>query len=372
MKKKILYLVNKITPTSIPIEVANNLDDSFEVIIVSLYDTDIEVIKKSNENRITKRVSGLGLKNRFDLFQYKKIYDLFKDINPDIIHTHHSYSGFIGRLLAKKCRNTAIITTIHTDMRFLSLYQKIMQSINLNTADYIVCNSINTRDSFLPWQNRLIDVSKKIVIYNGVDIKRVQSYRENSSDIRQKYRIPEKAFVIGNVGRLEKAKDQQTLIRAFKLFKEKVNNSRLMIVGGGSQAEELKVLVRELKIKDEVIFTGLVSRDEAYQVINTLDLFVISSLYEGFCNAMVEAMAAGKPVIATDIAPLPEVLGYHNGLFFKQEDYNDLCSKMLVLFKDELLRKSYGEKSSSYARQNYSLEKCISEYTKLYHKVLRR
>jgi glycosyltransferase involved in cell wall biosynthesis len=371
MKKRIITLVNSITPTSFPVEIASNIDDSFESIILSLYDTEKEAIKKAEDNNIVKQVIGMGLKNRFNIFKYKKISDLFRELNPDIIHTHHTFSGFTGRLLS---RDSSVITTIHTDMRYLNLKQKILQTLNLNLADYIVCNSNNTRDSFLPWQNRLIDPAKKILIYNGVDIKRILNYNYEKSTrlIKQKYGILDKTFIIGNIGRLERPKDQKTLLRAFRLFKEKVADSRLIIVGGGSLAEELKALARDLKISDEVIFTGLVSRDEAYRIINTLDLFVVPSIYEGFCNAMVEAMVAGKPIIASNIEPLPEVLGYNNGLFFKKANYNELYNKMLMFFEDRILREAYAEKAVSYACQHYSLEKCISEYTELYKRILRR
>ncbi|WP_338061977.1 glycosyltransferase family 4 protein [Sporohalobacter salinus] len=363
-----IYLVNNVSPASIPIEVANKLSDNFEVIVVSLYDNKEEAINKIKENNLVINVIGVGMKNKFDLIKYINLYNIIKQLKPDIIHTHHTLSGFLGRIFSKIMGNINIITTIHNDMRFFNIYQKLLRVSNLNFADCIICNSKNTKNSFAKWQNKLIDNKKKKIIYNGVNINKIMSYKYNN--IKDKYDLSKKSFLIGNIAMLEKQKDQETLIRAFNIFKSEIENAKLIIVGAGSLKEKLNSVVSKLGLNEDVIFTGLVSRDEVYKIINSIDLFVMSSIYEGFCNAMVEAMVAENAIIATNIPPLPEVLGKENGIFFEKKSYKNLASNMLRLYKDEELRNNLAVKAKEYAINNYSLDECVKNYEKIYLKLL--
>jgi len=370
LKKKILHLINNICTTSIPIEIANNLDKNiFKVFIISLYDNNDEIQSKILENNISGRVFGIGLKNKFDIIKYNNLYKTINHIKPDIIHTHHTLSGFFGRIFGKILKVPIIIATIHANMNGFNRYQQILRGLTLNLADCIVCNSKNTLESFLPWQNKIIDVKKKRVIYNGVDINKVISYKSNN--IRYKYNIDKEVFLLGNVGRLVKKKNQKTLIKAFKVFKNDIKEeTKLLIVGDGPLRTNLLSLVDDLNLKNDIIFTGLIPRKEVYKIINSLDLFIMTSIFEGFCNAIVEAMVAGNSIIATNIQPLPEVIGEGNGIFFKKGDYKDLVNKMLKLYRDKNLKKELSLKAQKYAINNRSLEKCIQNYQNLYLKLI--
>lgn len=365
MKKiKVLHIVNIISPTSIPVELADNLNnEKFEIFILSFYDNKKEIKEQIKKNNIDCEAIGLGIKNKFNILKYIKFYKVIKKINPDIIHTHHTFSGFLGRIGGKFFTGASIVTTIHNDMRYFNFYQNLPRSLTLNLADSIVCNSNNTANSFNEWQNKLIDIDKKTVVYNGIDIEKITSCKSNN--IRKKYGVDD-IFLIGNVAMLEQQKDHKTLIKAFNIFESSVKDARLIIVGDGSLKEELKTLVKKLHLENKVIFVGLVTRKEVYEIINSLDLFVMSSIYEGFCNALVEAMVAHNPIIATDIEPLPEVLGEDNGLFFEKGYYKELAEKMLKVYESNNLGNELANRAVEYAVNNYSLKKCAGEYEKIY------
>ncbi len=369
MNNLILFLVNHISHTSIPVEVANNImNDQFKVIILSLYDNETEALNKAKEMGIEKKVIGFGLKNKLNIRKLFDLYSSIKDLNPDIIHLHHTYSGFWGRLIGYKLNNTKVVTTIHNDMRFFNKYQKITRGLTLNFSDRIVCNSNNTKKSFLGWQKKLIDEGKKLTIYNGIDVQKIFSQRNNN--IKKEFSVSEEEFLIGNTAMLIEQKDQKTLIEAYKRFHEKVPDSKLLIVGDGKLRSDLESLTRKLDIEENIIFTGLVARSKVFKIINSLDLFVMSSIYEGFCNAMVEAMVAENPVIATDVPPLPEVAGEDNALFFEKKNSDELAQKMLRLYENEAERSDLAEKARAYAVENYSLENCVNEYEKLYKELI--
>ncbi|SIR46670.1 glycosyltransferase family 4 protein [Halanaerobium kushneri] len=367
---KIIHIINKITITSIPFELANSLSKSDDVIIISLYDSnqDIKNIKKIIN--INLEVIPINMKTKLD---YKKVISLFKilkSIKPNIIHTHHTLSGFLARIISKILGDIKVVTTIHTDIRFISWYQKFLRLSTLNFADQIVFNSNNTKKAFTKWDKFLSKNLKRKIIYNGVDIDKILE-GENNNFIRKVYKIEkEKDFVIGTVGRLEEVKDHRTLIKAFSIFIKKYPDSKLIIVGSGSQLKDLIKLSNKLDINDKVIFTGLLARESVYKVINELDLFAITSKYEGFCNAMVEAMVAENAIIASNIEPLPEVLGKNNGVFFDPGNAEDLADKIFHLYQSSKKRKDLARKAKEYAIANYSLEKCVDEYKKVYQELL--
>ncbi len=118
--------------------------------------------------------------------------------------------------------------------------------------------------SFKNWNKFLSKKIKQEIIYNGVDIKKIIS-NKNNIFLKSHYNL-EKQFLIGTVGRLEEVKDQKTLIKAFNLFHKQVPNSRLVIVGSGTKEKFLKKLSVKLSIEDDVIFTGLLLRDEVYKI----------------------------------------------------------------------------------------------------------
>lgn len=365
----IINIVNNISSTSIPVEVTNNLKDvKFKPILISLYDSPKEVKEKKHQNNISCESFGIGLKNKFYIKNIFNLYKLLKILGPDIIHTHHSFSGFLGRIIAKIIGNIKVVTTIHTDVRFISWYQKFLRLASLNFADQIVFNSKNTSRSFSKWDKYLSKNIKRKIIYNGVNINNILDQKDVNF-INSNYKIDEE-FIIGTVGRLEKVKDHKTLIKAFSIFIKEYPNSKLIIVGSGSQMKSLKNLSEELNINNKVIFTGLLAREDVYKVINELDLFIISSKYEGFCNAMVEAMVAENAIIASNIEPLPEVLGENNGMFFEQGNSEDLAKKMTYMYKNIKLRKRFAKNAKDYAIKNYSLEKCIEEYKIVYEELL--
>ena len=137
-------------------------------------------------------------------------------------------------------------------------------------------------------------------------------------------------------------------------------------MGDGHLKKNLLNLVNKLHINSDTVFTGLLSRGGAYSYLKSFDIFVVSSIFEGFCNSMVEAMFAKKIIIASDIDPFPEVLGEGNGLFFKVKDAEDLALKMKDVYEEKL---QTGDMAYEFAMSNYTLEICVKKHEKLYEKL---
>lgn len=166
-------------------------------------------------------------------------------------------------------------------------------------------------------------------LYNRIDIDSVRREQLPREQARAALGLPEGAFVVGNVGRLHEDKDQATLIRGFaKALPILAQGSLLVIIGQGKLESALRALASDLGIADRVIFKGQVPN--ARQYFNALDIFALTSDHEPFGMVLLEAMAAGVPIVASDCGGAPEVLGQSGELFERGDDIG-LASGLVAL-----------------------------------------
>lgn len=145
-------------------------------------------------------------------------------------------------------------------------------------------------------ENFKVPREKIIVIYNPINLKEIR--RLSVDSLEEKYNSIFKNLVIINVGRLSEPKGQWHLIKSFKLVKEKIKDAKLVILGGGKLEFELKKLAKEMGLTDDIFFLGW--KDNPFKYLAKAKVFVLSSLWEGFGNVIVEAMACGLPIVSTD------------------------------------------------------------------------
>jgi glycosyltransferase involved in cell wall biosynthesis len=181
-----------------------------------------------------------------------------------------------------------------------------------------------------------IDSSKITAMPFGVDVQRFASGDRDRA--RAKYGIGD-SFLVMYVGRLASLKRVDELIRAMALIKE---NVKLMIVGGGPERDRLETLSKKLGVEDRVIFAGRVDDEELPDYYAACDVWATASRHEGFCVPVVEAMAAGKPVIVPDLAAMPETAG-EAGVAYVSGDVEGLASKVKAMIGD---KKMYGRLSA--------------------------
>ena len=188
-----------------------------------------------------------------------------------------------------------------------------------------------------------IDPSKMITMPFGVDMARFSS--GDGARARSKYGIGD-SFLLLYVGRLAGLKRVDELIRAIKLLNDV--NVKLLIAGSGPELESLESLSRKLEACERVAFAGRVDDAELPDLYAACDAWVTSSRHEGFCVPIVEAMAAGKPVIVPDVAAMPETAG-EAGMVYRSGDLDDLVSKIRVLASDKYLYADLSDKAHAMA-----------------------
>lgn len=222
--------------------------------------------------------------------------------------------------------------------------------------DEIIANSFATKKTILEKNPSLFHPDNIIVIYNGVKDSKNKNY------FSAIYKKQNDVFVIGNAGRFVKQKNQKFLIDlAEKLTKENVN-FKLLLAGTGKLKHEIINYTKQLKVDDKIIFTGFIENIKDF--MNSIDIYILPSLWEGFGYVLVEAMACKKPVIAFNISSNPEIIDDKNtGFLVKVNDLNDTTEKVKFLANNPKVREKMGVKGEERVKKLFTIEKTIEKIT---------
>lgn len=321
------------------------------------------------------RVVSFNVFNRFSLKEFLNLRDFIRRGNFNIIHFHGTRAALFGRLAAILIwRRPKILYTIHgfhvvhyrnlLKKTFLLLLERIL---NLFT-DVIVCVSHSDRESVI--KMGLARNDKVKIIWNGIDIERFRNVSLDKNVKKNELRIPPNAFLLTMIGRLHPQKDYFTLISAFKLLQRELSNFYLLIVGDGPIREELKNYAKDLGLNDKIIFAG--TRRDIPEILAVTDIFVLSTLWEGLPIVLLEAMAAAKPVIASDVCGNREVvMNRETGILVPSRDPEMLAQVVIRLTKNRQMAKKMGQKGQIRAQKNFTLEEMVQKIVNLYLELTR-
>jgi glycosyltransferase involved in cell wall biosynthesis len=212
---------------------------------------------------------------------------------------------------------------------------------------------------------------KVVTIYNGIDVKAFMDSDLTREEAQTQLGLSDRdAFVYGTVGRLAETKGQEVLLKAFARVCEKYPKSWLIITGKGRLDSELRGLSAELNIDERVVFLGY--RTDIPEVLKALDVFVLPSIAEGLPGALLEAMAAGIPVIASRVGGVPEILNDPSlGIMVSPSSTDELASAMERLRSmDEIRRNMMGEALRKRVLEEFTKEKMISSISREYVTVM--
>ena len=248
--------------------------------------------------------------------------------------------------------------------------QKLQKGVCKNSNKVIaICK--NTKDRLI--KDYGITEEKITVIPAGIDINRF-ILNNDGKQWRKKLKIDDKKVILC-MAKLGYLKGFHYLIEAFKKISDEYKDTMLVIVGSGDKSEEKRLhdLVASLDLKDKVIFTGWVSYSEAPYLHAAADIFVHPSLWEGTPLVILEAMATGKPVIATDIAGVPDMITDGvDGFLVEEKNVEQIAEKLSVLLEDEVLCKEIGENARKKVVEKFSWDMIAEQILDVYEEVLRR
>lgn len=331
------------------------------------------VVGMLNTGWLTGKIEEAGLDIRvmrsggpIDHVLFKDLIQIIRSENINIIHSHLLDMNFYAAL-SSKVTNTPLVCTEHGDIHHTSKgsWKNILKAKTISLfADNIVFVSQYTEDYFQKYVKQ--PPNKRTVIYNGVDdnlFKKVDADQKKA--LRKKLQLNENAALIANVGNLYPVKGQKYLIQAFRLVKDSVPNSELLIIGRGELEQELRTETETIGLKDSVRFLGF--REDVGDLLKASDIFVLSSLSEGLPIALIEAMGCGLPVVATDVGGVKEVIQDGiDGFIVPAQDSVSLAGRIKLIIEGGASMNMMRENASKKVRTVFSKGIMLKKYEELY------
>jgi len=309
-------------------------------------------------------------RRRYDRSVLGRIRTFLREEGFDILHTHGGVAGFYGRWTAHSLRVPVVIHTFHgihylydTNPALRAVFVALERRLSRKT-DTVVCVSDSVRD--LSRAHRLVPEDRLTVIKNGIDFDRpLPSESEDIRSIVSGLGLELARPLIGTVARLDPVKGLAVLLKALPRIRERLPSARLVIVGGGADRARLETLARALEIRECVHFLG--ERTDAPAWMGRFDVFVLPSLQEALPYVILEAAALEKPVVASEVGGIRELLrNEETGLLVPPGDPKTLATAVIRLAEDPALAASLGKKLRSTLSQEYTLSRMVRQTEDLY------
>jgi len=312
----------------------------------------------------------------FDLHALWLLYKMIKDERPEVVHTHTSKAGILGRWAAWLGGVKVIVHSTHGHIfygYFGILKTTLFLLIERFTAKITDSITTLTQIEIEDYQKmRLAGREKFISIPYGIDMEKYQSVRTRE-EVRKMFGLSADDCVIGWVGRLVPVKDCGTFLRAASMLrdiatipplplKEKGGSIRFLVVGDGPERKKMEGMAERLGL--QVIFTG--TRKDIYDIISAMDLLVLSSLNEGLGHVILEAMAAWKPVIATRVGGVPEVVEDGvTGILVPPSNPAEMASAIMKILADPEMMERMGKEGRKRA-ERFDIKMAVDRLDALY------
>jgi glycosyltransferase involved in cell wall biosynthesis len=316
---------------------------------------------------------GRALHPMRDVVSLGKLVRLFRRLRPDIVHTHTAKAGTLGRLAARLAGVPRSVHTFHGHVlegyfspAATSFFLRIERALARGT-DRIITVSPRLRLALLAMQ---IGRPEQVeVVPLGLDLDRFLRMPTGQGDLRPSLRVPAGAPLLGIVGRLVPIKDHPTLLQALTLLPDGDQAPHLLVVGDGERREELQQLAHRLGLGSRVHFLGW--RDDLETILSGLDVVICTSKNEGTPVALIEAMAAGVPVLSTDVGGVGDLVTHgETGWLVPPADPSALARGIERLLRDPALRRRLAAGARPVVLERHDVKGLIHRMETLYEGVM--
>ena len=321
------------------------------------------------EGELLKRMSeGMDLvplapRNEIDLAAAWRLSRVIRNLKPDIVHAHDPHAVSMAA--------TALSITSPEPRPRLFASRRIEFRIAQNSfsrwkysqVDCFLANCSAIRDRLIADG---IPAARVIVAHEGVDVEKMVNLQ--AASVHAALYLPTGAPVVGNVGALVAHKAQHHLIDAAVMVVKQVPDARFVVLGEGELRAPLEEQIRLRHLERHVFLAGF--RPDVMQLVKDFDIFALSSVQEGMCTSLVDAMAASKPAVATAVGGIPEVLADgETGYLVPPRDDKAMADRLVRLLKDEGLRARMGAAALARARRYFTVERMVQETAAAYERL---
>ncbi|MBW1716366.1 MAG: glycosyltransferase family 4 protein [Deltaproteobacteria bacterium] len=311
-----------------------------------------------------------------DFFAFFSILRVLIREKPAIVHTHTYKAGILGCWAAKMAGVPVIVHTPHGHVFFghfsplVTRFFMIIERLTASIIDCMIALTEGERNDYISFS--IVNPNKMVTIHSGVDVTPFVKARVNIEEKKKCLGLNTKGLVVGTIGWLLPIKGPLCLLKAMGIVWQTRPQIQLVYVGKGDLEQDLRKEAYRIGVFDKVRFLGW--RDDIPEIMQILDIFVLPSLNEGMGRVLVEAMAAGKPIVGSNVGGIPDLVkDGQNGFLVESCDSNSLSFAIKKLLDNKKMREEMGEKGRAMAG-DYSVEKMIEEidglYASLFHEKI--
>ena len=311
-----------------------------------------------------------------DLQATLRLAQLIRRLRPDILHTHTAKAGAVGRLAASlvgDARPPIVVHTFHGHVLRgyfgprLSYGFRLLERWLAKRTDALVAVSPEVRDELV--RLGVAPAEKFTVVRVGIELAGRVADIDGRAETRRLLGIADESFTVGWVGRMTGVKRTSDVLLAFKRLRERGVDAVLCMIGDGPERGQLERRAHELGIMKRTLFLGYQEQVAPYYA--ALDAMILPSGNEGTPVSAIEALAAGRPVVATRVGGLPDVVREgEDGFLVSPGDVDELADRLERLAADEELRRRMGEAGRERVLPRYSVERLIDDVDALYRSLL--
>jgi len=368
MRTRILHIIPNIAIGGAERLVVNLLEaidkEKFEVAACSLYPKSGTALEQELEQHGIP-VYYLGKHKGLDLRMIPRLYHLFRIFRPDVVHLHLSVLRY-ALIPMVFCGIAGRFHTVHNiAQKEVDAPGKIVHWLAFHIGGVI---PVSISYEVAQTVEKVYNVRTPI-IYNGIPTEDFHTMPSVRSSWRKKEGIKDSEIVFLHIGRFSLQKNHRLLIEAFEQVIKECPNGTLFLVGDGKLRTEIEKIVKGKSLEQKIHFLGL--RRDIPELLAGCDIFVLSSDWEGVPMTILEAMAAGRPVIATAVGGVPELVeGGVTGLLVPPQDIQALSKAIVRLADDPSLSEAMGEQGRKRAVERFDIKLIVRQYEELYLKVL--
>jgi len=291
----------------------------------------------------------------------------------DVVHTHTSKAGLLGRFAAKFAGAPLVVHTPHGHVffgYFGPLKTKIfilLEKLANRMTDKIVALTHREKADYISY--RTCPEEKITVIHSGIELNKLQEYTlAEKTKLKKEVGLPEDSFVVGTVGRLVPVKGPEFLIKASQTIIPAHPNTYFLFAGDGPLKKDLQKKAKEAGEEKNIVFLGW--RDDIAHILSVFDVFCLPSLNEGMGRVLVEAMAHGIPIVASEVGGIPDLITPgKNGFLVPPKNPEELAKHIQILIEDENKRRKMGEAGKKMAPR-FSHDTMVKNIAELYEELL--
>ncbi len=322
-----------------------------------------ERLKKGTQLRALDKPHG------FSWQAVSRLAALVREWRPDIIHTHNIGTLIYTALALPRMPKCVLLHGEHAEFSQpdLSFKRRLQRWLAYRVVDRLVPVSTSLAEHLV---EHGADRRKIVAIPNGVDSERFQP--GDQAGLRAMHGIPEKAFVIGNVGRFGEFKRQDMLVAAFDQLAARMPDVHLLLVGGGGPKEaKVRSMVDASPHKNRIHVTGF--KPDPREYYRVMDLLVVASTREGLSNAALEAMATAVPVLCHTSCGSVDIIEHgRTGYAVQFDSAEDIVQQLLILVGQKEKLRLMGQTAREYIMKRHSIQSMIESYATLYREVVPR